>query len=261
MTIPVDQPPFPLPTGVEVPVYFTIQPGGGYLDSYAPWPAGARLVYPNYHGERPGTRINFWHYDPAERGWHVYGLGTVTADGRQIVPDQGVAIYGFTGAMISSGGAPPSKQPPIDGDKDGDPVDLATGLFVYEKTDLSVSDVLPIHLARTYRPDDPTSRPFGLGSTHPYAMFLWSAQLYTEADLILPDGARVHYERISAGTGFTDAVFEHTASPTRFYKSRMVWNGTGWDLTLKDGTLYVFGDGRPLQWMRDRYGNTIHFTW
>jgi hypothetical protein len=57
--IPVDQPPFPLPTGVEVPVYFTIQPGGGYLDSYAPWPAGARLVYPNYHGERPGTRINF----------------------------------------------------------------------------------------------------------------------------------------------------------------------------------------------------------
>jgi YD repeat-containing protein len=92
-------------------------------------------------------------------------------------------------------------------------------------------------------------------------MFLWSAQLYTEADLILPDGARVHYERISSGTGFTDAVFEHTASPTRFYKSRMVWNGTGWDLTLKDGTLYVFGDGRPLQWMRDRHGNTIHFTW
>jgi YD repeat-containing protein len=41
----------------------------------------------------------------------------------------------------------------------------------------------------------------------------------------------------------------------------MVWNGTGWDLTLKDGTLYVFGDGRPLQWMRDRYDNTIRFTW
>ena len=29
--IPVDQPPFPLPLGVPVPVYFTIQPGGAHL--------------------------------------------------------------------------------------------------------------------------------------------------------------------------------------------------------------------------------------
>jgi hypothetical protein len=29
--IPVDRPPFPLPTGVDVPLYFTIQPGGAYV--------------------------------------------------------------------------------------------------------------------------------------------------------------------------------------------------------------------------------------
>ena len=188
--IPVDQPPFPLPTGVDVPVYFTIQPGGGYLESAGAWPAGARIVYPNYHAERSGTRINFWHYDPAERGWHVYGHGSVRSDGRQIVPDAGTAIYEFTGAMINDGQSPPADGPTPGGPSDGDPVDLGTGLFVYEKTDLALPDVLPLNLIRTYRPNDLVSRPFGIGTTHLYAMFLWSAQQYTEGDLILPDGSQ-----------------------------------------------------------------------
>ena len=81
--IPVDRPPFPLPTGVEVPVYFTIQPGGAYLSShtYGPGRKGPWLVYPNYKQAAPGARANFWHYDPEEKGWYVYGVGRVSADG------------------------------------------------------------------------------------------------------------------------------------------------------------------------------------
>ena len=73
-------------------------------------------------------------------------------------------------------------------------------------------------------------------------MFLWSAQQYQEADVILPDGGRIHYVRITPGNFFTDAVFSHqetattAATPTAFYKSTMRWNGNGWDLTLLDGT-------------------------
>jgi hypothetical protein len=46
----VDQPPFPLPTGVYVPTYFTIQPGGAYVavKGYGTGRTGAWLVYPNY---------------------------------------------------------------------------------------------------------------------------------------------------------------------------------------------------------------------
>jgi len=97
-------------------------------------------------------------------------------------------------------------------------------------------------------------------------MFLWSAQQYEEADLVLPDGARIHYVRVSDGTGWTDAIFEHvetattSATPTAFYKSVMSWNGNGWDLRLKDGTVYVFGENAPLQAIRDRYGNTIEIA-
>jgi hypothetical protein len=98
--IPVDQPPFPLPK-VPVPVYFTIQPGGAHLEDVGGTGAiGARLIYPNFSGGAPGARMEFWNYDSRDRGWYVYGQGTVSPDGRQTIPDPGVAIYEFTGAMI-----------------------------------------------------------------------------------------------------------------------------------------------------------------
>jgi RHS repeat-associated protein len=254
--IPVDRPPFPLPSDVEVPIYFTVQPGGAYIEPY-----GVQIIYPNYMSGLPGTRVNFWNYDPGTKGWYIYGQGTVTPDGKQIVPDPDVAVYELTGAMITEGHSPPDLAAIFGGLIGGEPVDLGTGLFVLEKTDLFLPDVLPIALTRTYRSKDPDgSRPFGIGTTHPYEMFLFSAREYQEADLILPDGGRVHYVRISPGIGFRDAVFEHTATPTVFYKSRLQWNGHGWDLIRKDGTVYVFGENAPLQAIRDRYGNTITIT-
>ena len=259
--IPVDQPPFPLPSGVQVPIYFTIQPGGAYVTvhAYGNGRKGAWLAYPNYNQRPVGTEHQFWHYDPEEKGWHVYGMGAVAAGGRQVIPNQDVALYEFTGAMINDGQSPGPDG--ANGDTDGDPVELATGQFVMDNTDLVVRDVIPLTLTRTYRTGDSGSRPFGIGATHPYAMFLWSANQYTEADLILPNGKRIHYVRTSGGTGYGDAVFEHTSSPTGFYKSTIVWNGHGWDLTLKDGTVYVFGDMAPLQSIRDRFGNTVKLTW
>jgi hypothetical protein len=223
--IPVDQPPFPLPAGVETPVYFTAQPGGAYIHTAGYGPKGASLVYPGGPRLYPGDEVNFWHYDPEQKGWHVYGLGQVTLDGRQVRPNPGVSLYAFTGAMI---GAPWTPGPPGSyGPPDSDPVDLSTGQFVMEKTDLVVQDVIPLVLTRTYYSGDSGARPFGIGSTFPYAMFLWSANQYTEVDLILPTGKRIHYVRTSGGRGFQDAVFEHTASPTAFFKSVIDWNGNG----------------------------------
>jgi YD repeat-containing protein len=259
--IPVAQPPFPLPAGVEVPVYFTIQPGGAYVATQTSGYGrkGAWLVYPNYKNQPVGTEHNFWHYEPEEKGWHVYGLGRVGASGRQVVPNYSTSLYEFTGAMINYGQSPGPAGG--NGPSGADPVDLSTGQFVLKKTDLIVHDVIPLELTRTYYSGDNGQRPFGLGSTHPYAIFLWSANQYQEADLILPDGDRIHYARISSGTGFTDAVFENTTSPTEFYKSTIVWNGQGWNVTRKDGTVYVFGENAPLQSFRDRFGNTVTLTW
>lgn len=262
--IPLDRTPFPLPQGVDVPIYFTVQPGGAYVHTYnSEGPKGARLIYPNYKHRPASTRFDFWHYDPEQRGWYIYGQGTVADDARQVVPDPNVSIYEFTGAMV----APPALAPqdgPVDCSNDGDPVNLGTGLFVLSKTDLILPDVLPIVLTRTYRQRDTLSRAFGIGASHSFDLFLVGTTFpYTYVDLVMPNGGRIHYDRISPGTSYADAVYENTSSPTSFYKTRIAWNGNGYDLALKDGTVLTFREGfeatRPgqagLLKIKDRYGN------
>ncbi|WP_447980244.1 RHS repeat-associated core domain-containing protein [Candidatus Nitrospira bockiana] len=149
---------------------------------------------------------------------------------------------------------------------DGDPVDLATGLFVLDKTDLVVPDILPITLTRTYRPGDTFPRPFGLGSTHPYHLWLLEDGVCQTISLILPNGARIPYVRTS-GTNCNDAVLEHTSSPTHYYKSRLIYNNVtrGWQIMFKDGMIYRFQQygltagaaGALLIEIEDRNGNRM----
>src|SRR6266542_2416735 len=255
--IPVDRPPFPLPPGVVTPVYFTVQPGGSYV-----FPAGAQIVYPNSTGLAPGTRVEFWDYDPDVRGWYVYGHGTVTRDGKQVVPDPGVRVWEFSGAMINVAGLLKALFNMLNDffHFDGDPVDLGTGLFEERHTDLTVPDVMPISVTRTYRQLDNARRPFGIGTNYDYGIFLQSAHQYTEADMVFPDSSSVHFVRTSPGTGFTDAVFAAVDTTGPFRNATMAWNGNGWDLRRTDGMVYVFGENQPLQAIRDRHGNQITVT-
>ncbi len=272
--IPLDRTPFPLPTNVPVPIYFTVQPGSAELLNGAK----ARIVYPNYHHEVLGTRFNFWRYEPEGDGWEIYGHGGVSDDGQQVIPDPGVGIYEFTGAMVAPPPLAPIDGPPpcdsnlecCDANTEGNPINLFTGLKIETVTDLTLSDVIPLTLTRTYRPRDTLSRAFGLGASHSYDWFLvGSTNPYTYIDLILPDGERIHFDRISPGTDNVSAVYEHTTTGTRFYKAKITWNSSyGWDLKLKDGMLYAFKDGfnatRPGQGglikIVDRNGNTVTIT-
>ena len=94
--------------------------------------------------------------------------------------------------MVSNPSNAPTNGPPAGSgpkDKGGEPVDLSTGLFVYERTDLVLPDTIPISLTRTYRQSDTVSRPFGIGMTHPYEIFMvGDTRPYTYQELILPDG-------------------------------------------------------------------------
>ncbi len=249
--IPLDRPPFPLPPFVTVPVYFTVQPGGASLSK------GARFVYPNWGKLAPGERVDFWNYDPEDRGWYIYGRGTVTDDGEQVVPDPGVRVWRFTGAMAISGPTPPPTGPPSKGPKGGDPVDLYTGLFTYERTDLVLPDTIPITIQRTYRQQDSNSYSFGEGTTSFYDLRLWPVVNYKEADLIFPDGGRVHFVRTSPGTGWTDAVYEPVGEAGIFDGSTISWVNAAWDLKLTNGLTYTFGGFTPLTAISDRFGNTL----
>ena len=86
--VPLNKPPFPLPPGVQLPVFFVVQPGGAQIEVLNPGsgPDGAQLVYPNRLKLKPGTPFAFWNYDPLAKGWYIYGQGAASADGSSLVP-------------------------------------------------------------------------------------------------------------------------------------------------------------------------------
>ena len=233
---------------------------------------GARLIYPNgFHMPRRSVRILA--LLPRWSGLEGAGRGTVTPDAQQVAPNPGVEIYEFTGAMAAPPNLAPGTGPNRGGKKDGDPVDLYTGLFVLQKTDIALPDVMPIALTRTYRPADSRSRAFGIGASHPFDLFLVGSTFpYTYLDLVFEDGGRVHFDRTNCGqicdNDFANAQYSALTTPTDWYAANIHWNGAGWTLTKKDGMVYRFPDGfvagspqqAALIGITDRFGNTVTLT-
>jgi RHS repeat-associated protein len=155
--------------------------------------------------------------------------------------------------------SPPLGPKPGSGPTCGDPVDAGTGLFTYDHTDLELSDVVPIKLARSYRELDGTSRAFGVGMALNYDLeiVMDPSGNYSYVDLVLPDGAQVHYPRISPGGDFLEGVYQHTSSPTVYFGSTIKWAGSAWVLARKDGTQMTFGSDAMLTSVSDRNGNTV----
>jgi RHS repeat-associated protein len=282
--VPVDQPPFPLPNH-WVPVYFTIQPGGAHLQGLTVnTSVGARLIYPNFSNAPAGERIDFWNYDPVVKGWYVYGQGAVSADRKQIIPDPGVVIYEFTGAMVALPADAPATGPVPNGCNGGgasggpnaaaeraDPVDCFTGLYTLNRTDLYVRDVIPLVVQRSYRPLDSSSRGFGLGANLSYDMYIvGSTNPWTYVNLILPDGSSIYYPRTSPGTSYNTAVYQ-TQTPGPYFGSTISYSGSSasyyWVLQLPNGTKIGFPEAEgqsnarcgAVTGITDRYGNALTF--
>jgi YD repeat-containing protein len=117
------------------------------------------------------------------------------------------------------------------------------GLFVQRQTDFYFEDEpLPLAFVRMYRPQDKRSRAFGLATNHSLDIFLvGDAPKLTYVELILEDGARIHFRRVSPGTGHRNARFAAAySSDNPFSGSRLKWNGQGWDLERRDGWTFVF---------------------
>jgi YD repeat-containing protein len=146
-------------------------------------------------------------------------------------------------------------------------VDLRQGVLVTRHSDFFTPDTMPIALTRAYHSLDNISRAFGIGGNHPYDILpVGNRNPYTYIDLVMPDGGLIHYDRISKGFGYADAVYEHHAR-TAFLGSRFSWNGDGWDLRFTNGSLFVFPEnysgprnnhGAPVA-MQDGAGHHIVF--
>ena len=129
----------------------------------------------------------------------------------------------------------------IDTDADEIEVDLRSGLIITKRTDLFVPGRLPVAATRCYRSWDSHSRTFGRNTTLSWDMYpVGDMHPHTYMDLYLCGGSKIHYERISQGSGFADVLYEHRQTVTPFLGSRMRWNGNAWDLKFVDGAQMLF---------------------
>jgi YD repeat-containing protein len=120
-------------------------------------------------------------------------------------------------------------------------VDLRTGAFILRQTDFFLKDVMPLSLTRTHNPWDLQVHALGKGTNHPYDVAPTGSRFpYTFLDINLEDGNSVHFDRISKGTGFADAIYAHSTTASEFFGGRIAWNGDGWTMRLGDGRVFLF---------------------
>ena len=146
----------------------------------------------------------------------------------------------------------------LDGPVDEIEVDLRIGNVITRTTDLFISGTIPLAVTRCYRSWANFVNSFGFNTSLSWDLYpTGSRQPYTFVDVNTCDGNQLHFERISKGTGYADAVYEHRATATAFLGARFGWNGNGWDLKLRDGSIYVFPESYHAKKPVD--GALIHF--
>jgi YD repeat-containing protein len=147
-------------------------------------------------------------------------------------------------------------------------VDVSTGLYVREDEDIVLGKGLAFVWRRTYLSGDRVSRPFGIGTTHNAEWYLiGDPQRFAWAELIRDDGSRIHFDRLTPGQSYGNAVYGHTATPTEYYGALLGWTGLGWRLRLRDSRMLSFKECGPgadsvcsLVAMGDADGNRVLFT-
>jgi len=266
-TLPVPPPSFPTQSFYQV---FFGTPMGGLPSQPLP------ITLPNDQGLRPGESVEIWYYDAAPipgavAGWRLAGDATVSADGTQAVADPGVGLERFCGVCgIACIKRKVAGQPnvPLKGVRGGDPVDLATGLFVLHKTDLALSGRIPAFIHRVYNAVDPFGRVAGfeLPTGPGWTLSIDVALIDDGPDarvLVMPGNSRVPFARTGAGT-FANGTLPDLAGAVLHAES------DGQRLAFKDGSSWRFRGGWRIRGhntvldglgllieQRDRHGNVL----
>jgi RHS repeat-associated protein len=246
--LPLDRTPIPLAPGM--PIYFDLQPGGATVDG-----PGLQVVYPNLTNHMAGTRLDFVTHDADApgMGWRAYGSGIVRPETKNIVPEDKTRLYRTSGFSVIYNPLCGDQCPePGEESEDGDPVNLSTGLFVMDKTDLVLPDVMPLALTRTYRQNLYVLKSFGIGQTNSFDLFIAPDQ-NGHYSLSLPDGGKVAF---APGV---DGVYRAQGTPTSFYGAELT-RLSSYDFTIRmrDGTvLTTGGKTASLIGIADRFGNKL----
>ena len=265
--VPFNKPLYPMNLVPDFGNHVTIQPGGSVCSK------PLVVIYNNPSHFPAGTRVELWKNAALDHGgWFNYGFGTVSKDGRQIIPDKnpGIQTIGCGVAPqpppTPGGTCPTGCQGPDCGDvASPSPVTPSTGVVWEKQTDLVIPGLMPIVFQRNYRNQDNNSYEFGIGTTHSYDYRLSGGANGVSGsyvDFAMPGDTRY---RFSYQTNFPYNTYVctndyHFAGAKIFQVNSNVLpqqDGYNYYVQLKDGTIYSF-DGHGYLWLiRDARGNAL----
>jgi RHS repeat-associated protein len=264
-TVTPDRTPMPYPNGVAPRQLLSIQPADAILSQPVP------VTFPNlYKGARPGDQVPLYRADhDSESGQFIqYGTGTVSQDGRLIVPNIDPATgkpYGlpaFSWHFPYIGGKSPEIAPKKNDCPCAQSVDASSGTEHYEISDIGViGGRMPFDLTRVYRSNDSRTGPFGIGTSYNFQLVIRenSPQL---VEIVQPNNNRTQFPIIQ-GTTNQFANIDNAS-----YRGAVLTKANGiYSLKMKGGEILTFG--RPvtvnttdyyLSQIKDRNGNSISIS-
>ena len=96
--LPAGKWPVPPPQYLDASASFTVQPGASCLYDAQGGVGVAQVVVPNSGKRGPKARVQFFRYEPDAEGWRGYGGGSVSSDGKTILPDAATVLTDFASA-------------------------------------------------------------------------------------------------------------------------------------------------------------------
>ena len=274
--VPIDRLPIPqLPPNVpakQVYMFNFGKPGGGFPSRTIP------IIMPNDTNAPSGTRMDMWYYDegptpdPTSHQWKVYGQGTVSADGKSVIPDPGVGQPKFCcgGGSTAPGLATRLSAAALtffDAIFGADPVMLQTGMFTLDQTDMVLPGRMPVVIRRAYHSQDP-----GMGGDpgSPPARelvnsnaFGFNTALMDYDDRLEPFGG--NGQSLTYTSGFSRERFSlqtdgtYRADRTPMLAGMIARRNQDGSSTMRDknGTVRTFGTDGWIRSITDRNGNTV----
>ena len=274
-TVPIDRSPLPslvLPAGLEARETYLFsfgKVGGGVPTGNIP------IDLPNNYGALPGEKADLYYFNEAPDGsapnqWEKYGTATVSLDGATLVTDINPAtglqygiprfccgaltpVFNFINRLFGFSGGPNDG-----GQNAGDPVDVSTGYYYVDKTDMVLPGRLPVVVTRTYRSNFNNLGPFGLGTSASFDIALAAPDNFQNQSVVLisPGNKQDSFSVQANGT------YVNTSSPalrgavisTAGSDSQQVYT-----LTFKDGSSWQFNSSGRLIRQADRHNNAIDY--
>src|SRR5262249_3581334 len=276
--VPVDRTPSPLPSTVATGMVYTSQPGNACVlnasnqcitDNSGP---KIPVTYPNLSGASPGTQVPLWSFDHNTVQWYQYGLGTVSADGKTIVPNAGVGLRDFSWHFpsVAPDGNPGGKDCPKN--RGRNTVDYSTGMKIEMMSDFSFGGARGgLSLTRTYTTElantDVVYR-FGIGTKDNYEIRLTgSFNSNGSGRVVWPehrDGRLFSYDMALSGGGV--ATFTTRATTGQLGDTVRRIDSSTLEYRSKSGVIMRFepepgGQYYRLKQVIDRNGNTTTLTY